>query len=128
MPGSSAALRCGVDLVDIAAFGRALSVGGERMTGICFTDREMADSKGRIASLAARWAGKEAVAKALGLGFMTELAFQDVEIMVNRLGAPRVRLQGAARHAALREGLSDWALSLSHEGNLAVAFVVATSE
>lgn len=120
-----ARLACGVDLVDIAAFGRALDVTKGRMGMVCFTDREREEGKGRIDRLASRWAVKEAVAKALGVGLMHGIGFHDVEVTADADGPPGLTLHGEAERLAARRGLADWAISVSHEGGLAMAFVIA---
>lgn len=118
-------LACGVDLVDIAAFGRALDVTKGRMGTVCFTDRERAQSRGRIDRLASRWAVKEAVAKTLGVGLMQGVGFHDVEVMADADGPLDLTLHGEAAKLAAQRALTYWAISVSHEAGLAMAFVVA---
>ncbi len=119
-------LAAGVDLVAVQRIAKLLEEHGERFERRVFTEQERADCAGRPASLAARWAGKEAVAKALGTGF-GPISFLDIEIVRDQAGCPQVRLHGAAAVLAQRRGLRQWALSLSHDGGMAIAFVVASS-
>jgi holo-[acyl-carrier protein] synthase len=123
-----ARLTCGVDLVDIAAFGRALVVTRGRMASMCFTEREQEEAKGRVDRLATRWAVKEAVAKALGTGLMQGVGFRDIEVAVGQVGAPALALLGEAQRLATDRRLVDWAISVSHERGLAIAFVIASQQ
>lgn len=119
-------LACGVDLVDVESFGRALRVSGVRMASICFTDREREDADGRIDRLATRWAVKEAVAKALGVGLLQGVGLRDVETLIDEAGAPRLLLHGGARQLSRRRHLANWAISVSHECGVAIALAIAT--
>lgn len=76
-----------------------------------------------VTSLAGRFAAKEALVKAFGgSGDMT---WQDMEVVTNDLGAPSFALTGPAMAMAVARGISAVHLSISHEANAAVAFVVA---
>ncbi len=74
-------------------------------------------------SMAANWAGKEAFAKALGTG-VRGFELNEIEILRDTLGAPFVRLCGNARLEAEKRGIKKIHISLSHERDYAVAFVV----
>lgn len=77
------------------------------------------------ASVAARFAAKEAVMKCLGTGWTQGVTFRDIEVRRARGGAPGLLLHGrAAEHAAAR-GIACWHLSLSHSRGTALAMVVA---
>ena len=118
-------LAVGVDLVEIRRIAALVEQHGERFTGRVFTPGEVADCGGRAESLAARWAAKEAVAKALGTG-IGAVGWQEIEVMRGESGCPAVILHGRAATLAVDRGLTRWALSLTHDGGLALAFVVAT--
>jgi holo-[acyl-carrier protein] synthase len=122
-------LTTGVDLIEIARIERALERYGDRFLERVFTRNEIFYCRGRVAELAARFAAKEAVSKALGVG-MRVLAhdgiyWQDVEIVGDHRGKPIVRLSGRAAERAAELDLTEWAVSLSHTKELAIAFVVA---
>lgn len=74
--------------------------------------------------LAARFAAKEAVMKALGVG-LGAFAFHDVEVVSADSGAPSLVLHGGAEELADGLGVSDWRLSLTHTDSLAQAVAVA---
>jgi holo-[acyl-carrier protein] synthase len=109
----------GVDIVDIARFERSL----QRTPALAhrlFTECERGLP---TPSLAARFAAKEAVAKALGA--TGGLAWHDAEIARAEDGRPHLAVRGTVAAAASRLGVRGWHLSLSHDGGLAVAMVVA---
>jgi holo-[acyl-carrier protein] synthase len=122
-------LTTGVDIVTISRVQRALERHGERFLNRVYTPSEIAWCRGRVPELAVRFAAKEAVSKALGTGMrlMSQdgIDFHDVEITVDELGKPLLALCGRAEERAGELGLTEWALSLSHERDVAVAFVVA---
>jgi holo-[acyl-carrier protein] synthase len=122
-------LAVGTDLVAVRRVAQLAVEYGERFTQRVFTARERADcSRGseetRMNSLAARWAAKEAVAKALGTGF-GPINHLEIEVTRDESGCPHVQLHGQAADLAQARGLHHWAISLSHDGGLALAFVVA---
>ncbi len=79
------------------------------------------------ASLAARFAAKEAVAKSLGTG-IGPIGWQEIEIIRADTGQPILHLAGAAAQLASQRGLSNWSISLSHTRTYAVAVATAIGE
>jgi holo-[acyl-carrier protein] synthase len=114
-----------VDAVEIERIGRVYEKFGERFLNRVYTDREATRYRGRINELAARFAAKEAVSKALGTG-LNGIRWREVEVMPDRRGKPLVYLYGRARERAESLGLTEFAISLTHARELAIAFVVAT--
>ena len=112
-------------MIDIKRIERALRRWGPRFEHRIFTSSELDYCRGRLPELAARFAGKEAVSKALGTG-LRGIAWRDIEILPDRRGKPEVHLRGRARDRAEALGLKSFAISLSHTADLAVAFVVAS--
>jgi holo-[acyl-carrier protein] synthase len=117
-------MRTGVDLIEIPRIQSVLERHGQRFLQRVFTAQEIAAYGSRPASLAARWAGKEAVAKTLGSG-IGAVRWRDIEILSDADGAPRLLLHGQAAARSAELGLSAWSISLSHTHTLAIAFVVA---
>jgi holo-[acyl-carrier protein] synthase len=119
-------LRLGVDLIEIARIRRAL----ERHAGFrerCFTEAERAycDSRPNPAqSYAGRFAGKEAVGKALGFGVARAFAWREVEIVGRP--KPAVRLSGRLAERAAELGIGSVDLSMTHSRELAQAVAVAS--
>lgn len=117
-------LRSGVDLIEISRIREALERHGERFLARVFTETEQRECEGRVSSLAARFAAKEAVAKALGCG-IGDVRWLDIEVRSNENNAPHLFLHGAGERMANELGLANWSVSLSHTENQAIAFVVA---
>lgn len=124
-------LTTGVDLIEIARIEAAIARFGERFLQRIYTPAELAYCRGRASELAARFAAKEAVAKALGVGlaFMAAdgVGCREIEVLSDERGKPYLVLHGRARARAEALGLGDWSLSLSHARDIAIAFVVASS-
>jgi holo-[acyl-carrier protein] synthase len=120
------ALRTGVDLLEISRLKEAIERHGERFLARIFTRAERELCAGNFSSLAARFAAKEAVAKALGTGFGA-VAWTDIEILRADSGAPLLYLHGKARSLSDQLGLTQWSISLSHTRENAIAMVVASA-
>jgi len=112
----------GVDIIEIDRIRQAIERWGERFLRRIYTDTELALYK-KTESLAVRFAGKEAVVKALGTG-MRGVAWKDIEILHEPSGKPLVNLYRQAWDQANNLGLKGLAISLSHSKNNAIAFVV----
>ncbi|MDE0653733.1 MAG: holo-ACP synthase [bacterium] len=118
----------GIDIVDVPRFG-ALLARRPSVAERLFTPAERAYAEARAdptERLAARFAAKEAVMKALGAGF-GDVAFRDMEVVRAPGGKPEVRLHGRAAARARRAGVTGWHLSLSHTATSAVAVAVAVA-
>jgi holo-[acyl-carrier protein] synthase len=113
----------GVDLIAIERIAAAVARYGDRFLRRVYTPAEVAAAAGRPASLAARFAAKEAAAKALGWG-IGAIGWRDIEVMADERGKPALRLHGAAARRAAEIGLSQLVVSLAHERSLAIAVVV----
>ncbi len=112
----------GIDVVDVERFARILL----RRPGLAdrlFTEGERRHTP---ASLAARFAAKEAVAKALGAPI--GLAWHDCEVVTTESGRPVLELRGTVAAAAAAAGIRTWHVSLSHDAGIASAVVVAEGE
>jgi holo-[acyl-carrier protein] synthase len=116
---------CGVDLVAVDAFARLLAREGPRFADAVFTADEQAACSGQAERLASRFAAKEAVLKALGVG-VDRVRLSDIEVRNAASGRPAVQLHGEAAALAAQANLRDFSLSLSHDGGMAAAMVVAT--
>jgi holo-[acyl-carrier protein] synthase len=122
-------LAVGVDLVEIRRIERAIERWGDRFLQRIYTPAEIARCRGRVPELAVRFAAKEAVSKALGVGIWWRggISWQDAEVVSDPLGKPLVALHGRAAERADVLGLNEWAISLSHSDETAIAMVVALS-
>lgn len=117
-------LRIGVDMIEVERIAQGRQRFGERFDARFFTAREREICGGNSMRLAARFAAKEATAKALGTG-IGAVRWVDIEIDCDERGRPLLRLHGAAYALAMALGLSIWEVSLSHTEAQAIAFVVA---
>ncbi|MFI4916052.1 MAG: holo-ACP synthase [Phycisphaerales bacterium JB060] len=118
----------GVDLAEVARIGRSVDRFGDRFLERVFTRAERAYSgvgRRRDERLAARFAAKEAVFKALGTGWAQGAAWTDVEVVRHDSGRPALVLHGKAREMACALGVSRWHVSLTHTQTLAMASVIA---
>jgi holo-[acyl-carrier protein] synthase len=110
----------GIDIVKIERIAAALQRFGERFPRRVLTDGEQRYVRNRPQTFAGRWAAKEAVSKVLGLG-VRGVGWRDIEIARLPTGQPQVRLHGRARARAEQLGMGRVAVSISHEGEYAVA-------
>lgn len=112
----------GVDVVDLARFAETV----ERTPGLIdrvLTQVEQVNAQGislALNSLAARFAVKEAVAKVLGAP--AGLAFHEVQ--VSNGGAPTITIEGAVAQRAAELGITHWHVSITHDGPVAIAYVI----
>jgi holo-[acyl-carrier protein] synthase len=113
----------GVDIIETERVAQSIARFGKRYLKRVYTEQELRYCNGRVDSLAARWAAKEATAKALGTG-IGDVSWQEIEVVGQPNCQPTLQLHGAAADLAAKLGISTFALSLSHTKDHAVAFVV----
>ncbi|HSB88740.1 MAG TPA: holo-ACP synthase [Anaerolineales bacterium] len=116
-------MRSGVDLIEVERIDQAILRHGERFFDRFFTPQELIDSAGYTPALAARFAAKEAVSKALGTG-IGEIGWKDIEIVNGPKREPLLHLYGRARELAGELGVAGWAISMSHTHEHALAIAV----
>jgi holo-[acyl-carrier protein] synthase len=119
----------GIDIVEVGRIERMLKDHPDRFLERCFTRGEQVysvDGRRRDEHLAARFAAKEAVLKALGTGWSRGIAWTDIEVVPLPSGQPTIRLHGRAAGIAAELGVARWSLSISHTAEYAVASVLAT--
>lgn len=122
----SGVIGVGIDLVDVDRFRLSLARTPSMRTRM-FTEGERAYAEAAndpTERYAARFAAKEAVMKALGVG-LGAFGFHDVEVLRAEEGQPSLRVVGAAELLAVERGVGDWQLSLTHTATSAGAIVVA---
>ena len=119
----------GTDLVRIDRFERAMARHGGRLLDRLFTPAERERFRRHPfpeRHLAARFAAKEAVFKSLGTGWGQGVAWREVEIVGGGRRPSSVVFSGRAQDAAARLGIKRTLVSLTHDGDYALAFVIAT--
>jgi holo-[acyl-carrier protein] synthase len=115
----------GVDVVDMPRFAGSL-VRTPGLAARLFSERELNQPGGKgenTLSQAARFAAKEAVAKALGAP--AGLRWHDCEVLVGERGKPYLEISGTVLETSKEQNITRWHLSLSHDGAIATAFVIA---
>ena len=117
----------GVDVVQVERIAGSLVRFGERMERRLFTEAELAYCRSfqdPLPHLAARFAAKEAAAKALGTGMSQGVGWRDFEVVQPGGRQPRLEFRGRGREVFESLGCSASHLSLTHDGGLAIATVV----
>jgi holo-[acyl-carrier protein] synthase len=120
--------RVGVDLVDVPAFEQRFAGRDDALAEI-FTEAELAYCRGQRRPwphLAARFAAKEALLKALTSGLSGTLRWRDIEVTRDPAGAPGLAVHGSTAELLRARGLAAGSVSLSHTGSHAVAVVLVT--
>ncbi|MDP9118335.1 MAG: holo-ACP synthase [Actinomycetota bacterium] len=115
----------GIDVVPVARFAEALSR-TPALSARLFTPGELITPAGiprSAESLAGRFAAKEALAKALGAG--GGMLWTDAEVLTDDSGRPSVQVMGTVAARAATLGVTRWHVSLSHDGGIASATVIA---
>ncbi|MCP4067557.1 MAG: holo-[acyl-carrier-protein] synthase [Phycisphaeraceae bacterium] len=119
----------GIDLVEIDRIERMRVDHGPTFLDRCFTAGEQAYAESaprvRAERYAARFAAKEAILKAFGTGLREGIAWTDMDVVRNDLGAPSIILSGEAAEFAATLGITSWMISISHTAELAMASVIA---
>jgi holo-[acyl-carrier protein] synthase len=110
----------GIDIIKVERIAAALKKFGDRFPRRVLTEGEQRYVRNRPENFAGRWAAKEAVSKVLGLG-VRGVGWTEIEIVRLPTGAPSVRLSGRAKRRADQLGMGRIAVSISHEGDYAVA-------
>jgi holo-[acyl-carrier protein] synthase len=117
------ALRVGIDLLSVEEVREAIAAHDRRYLDRIYTSAELHDCDSDPQRLAARFAAKEATIKALRPG--TEaVPWRDIEVRRHPEGWTDLELHGAAAELARRQGVTDTAVSLTHDGDRASAVVV----
>ncbi len=117
----------GIDIIEIARIQRATERWGARFLHRVYTEPELQLCRRKPSPLAVRFAGKEAVMKALGTG-AKGISWREIEILAEPGGKPLVHLYGKAQKKADDLGLDKLAISLSHSREYAIAFVVSETK
>nr|MBI3612433.1 holo-ACP synthase [Nitrospirota bacterium] len=121
----------GLDLVKIERIRALADRWQERFLERLYTEAERRycfDRASPYASLAARFAAKEAVLKAIGTGWSAGISWQDIQVLNDDRGKPAAQVRGRAGALLEEAGVTDIHISLSHDTDYAIAQVVLTKE
>jgi holo-[acyl-carrier protein] synthase len=114
----------GIDLIEINRLAEIDQKIRARFINRVFSSAEQAICMERNECLAGRFAAKEAVSKALGIG-IGEISWLEIEILQTKTGQPTIVLNGNALKYASELGVRKWHISITHDRNTAAAFVIA---
>ena len=118
---------CGIDLIKIERIEKIIKKWGDNFTSRVFTllEREYCEKKkgNKYQSYAGRFAAKEALLKALGLG-LREANWKEIEIKNDELGQPIIDTSGKLKNIALAKGVSKYFITISHTKDYAIAQVI----
>lgn len=123
-------MKCGIDLIHWNRIEDLVARRGTEYLSKIWTEHEIRDCTRKdgslnFASLAARYAAKEAVSKAFGTGFgRSGVRLEEIEIIENSLGAPRVVLHGTTKIFSRKNGYEEIEVSLSHDQDVSIAMCV----
>lgn len=118
-------LRCGIDMIENQRIADGIARLGERFLNRFFTTGEREDCEDKPERLAARFAAKEAVSKAIGTG-IGDIGWKEIEIRCNNpRNRPTLHLYGEAERIAAEMGITQWDVSLTHTKEYASAVAVA---
>ena len=118
----------GTEIVECARIGKMILDHGESFLRRVYTDREIRDCQARTKAtehFAGRYAAKEAVLKALGIGSNRKVDRRDLEVRRKSKGEFEIFVQGAAKDATIERGVKELRVSISHCRAFAVAFAMA---
>ncbi len=121
----------GIDLVECPRIARVLDNHRERFLARVLTEKERARAKQfkhPLQHIAGRWAAKESILKMIGVGWRGQIAWTDMEILPDKLGAPIVTLSGETARRADQLGIKRIMLSITHTENFASASAIGLSE
>ena len=121
----------GIDIVQVERMSRVVTRWGDKLLKRVWTDREINYCRSKqnpFEHFAARFAGKEAVSKSLGLTWSEGVRWKEIEIVDKRPGKPEVELSGETRRTANELKIGNIILSMSHCREYAVASAIITRE
>jgi holo-[acyl-carrier protein] synthase len=123
-------LGIGTEIIECPRIGKMVENHGELFLRRVYTDREIRYCQSRkhaIEHFAGLWAAKESILKALGTGWRGAVLWTDIEIRQGSGRQPRVLVGGGAKEMAIRKGIGDILISISHCRTYATAYAMAVS-
>lgn len=121
----------GIDVVEIKFIQQQIKSANKDWIGSVYSIREQQEScdpRLAVRYFAGRFAGKEAVSKALGTGFSENITWRGIEILRDESGQPNVELTDEVLAYAKSLGIVDWQISLTYSESLAFASVIASGK
>jgi holo-[acyl-carrier protein] synthase len=121
-------LGIGTDITECLRIARMIERHGEQFTGRVYTDEEIRYCQNRRQAtqhFAGRWAAKEAVLKALGIGSRRGVVWRDIEVHKGPGGRPALAIRGSVKELVQKLGIAEFFVSISHCRTHATAYVIA---
>jgi holo-[acyl-carrier protein] synthase len=118
----------GTDIIECPRIGRMLEEHGELFLRRVYTEREIRYCQARkhaIEHFAGRWAAKEAILKAIGTGWTKGICWTDLEVRNAPSGQPKVLVRAGAKDVALKRGIGNILVTISHCRHYATAYAIA---
>lgn len=119
-----ASMHIGIDIIEVQRIEDAVSRWEDAFLKRIYTEEELKYCQGLYPSLAACFAAKESVMKALNTGFAA-IGWRDIEIVHGENGAPLIMLSGNARRLAEEKGIAEFSISMAHCQEYAIALAVS---
>ncbi|MEN9607039.1 MAG: hypothetical protein RL605_867 [Actinomycetota bacterium] len=116
----------GVDIVDIARFEQQLAKAPGLLDRLFAPDELAGEANLKPATLAGKFAAKEAFIKAMGSSH--GLGWHEIRVVKDSFGKPFFEVSGQSAELAAERGISRWHLSIAHDGSMAIAYAIAESE
>jgi holo-[acyl-carrier protein] synthase len=123
-------LGIGTEIIECPRIGKMVENHGELFLRRVYTDREIRYCQSRkhaIEHFAGLWAAKEAILKALGTSWSRGVSWTDIEVRQGSGRQPRVLVCGGAKETAIRKGIGNILISISHCRTYATAYALAVS-
>lgn len=121
-------LGIGTDIVECPRIGKMIQQYGEPFLRRVYTEREVRYCQSRrhaTEHFASRWAAKQAILKAMNVGWNSGISWTDIEIRIREDGRPQVMVRGAAKEIARRREVADILIAVSHCRTYATAYAIA---
>ena len=117
----------GTDLIEIDRISKTIENYGQRFLNRIYTEHEINFCRGKVNSLAGRFAAKEAFIKSIGIGIRKGINFKDIYVINDKFGKPNIKFSNKVNNLIVKKLKTrnfDIFLSLSDEKNYSIAFVV----
>ena len=120
----------GIDLLDLEDFSKIFNNFPQQFKNVYFTKNELLlikDNIHMVEKFSSRFAVKEAIMKALKVGWGNGIAFTDIEVITETSGALSIKLHRKLEQMQVQKGIKYWSVSTSHSLSTVIASVIGTS-
>ncbi|KOR11697.1 holo-ACP synthase [Acinetobacter sp. UGAL515B_02] len=120
----------GIDLLDLEDFSKIFNNFPKQFKNVYFTKKEQSlvkDNINKVEKFSSRFAVKEAVMKALKVGWGNGVAFTDIEVITEPSGSLSIELHRKLKEIQMERGIKSWCVSTSHSRTTVIASVIGSS-